>query len=130
MARDVARRSIREDRSLDGAGFQAGVTADAVLGDDEEPERPLGVLALALLDAVDGADIHAGALAFADVLDDLVRHCGPPNRVEATELGACGRARSGPTVSSSRRPESRSPARPPRCARAPTGDFPAIFDTY
>src|SRR6185503_6665261 len=97
---------VGEDGSLDRAGFQAGVTAHAVLGDDQVPARGFGVLTVSLLDAVDGTDVHAGALPFADVLHDFVSHASsepPGSRSRAPAAsgpGACGRARRAPTASS------------------------------
>src|SRR6185295_14888140 len=65
---------VGKNRSLDRAGLQARVAAHAVLRDDEEPAGALRVLSFPLLDAVHGADVDAGALAFTDILHDQVRH--------------------------------------------------------
>jgi hypothetical protein len=78
---------VGENGSLDRAGFRQALQL-TVLGDDQIPARPLGVLTVCLLDAVDGADVHAGALPFADVLHDFA---GSSSSSLAAPFGRSGR---------------------------------------
>src|SRR5262245_37532840 len=124
-------RLIGQDRSLDGAGFQARVAAHAILGDDVEPDRPLRVHAFALLDAVHGANVHAGAFSFADVLHD---HVGHRTSVETGRRGLNGPRASDPappwpSASWSPARGSRSPRDPPRDSRAPRAGSAVRSDT-